>query len=201
MLLTNDKHQVVNWIKRSIDDDNINSGDKINGTDDIPPVETSSNSLIEDVVSISKVIILDGMAVVNALPEDSKDTVSVIRTCDDLAELFIAQLGSICSEYNEVRLMFDRYIHNSLKSKTRDERSKGKTSTHYRINDQTVIKNILLKELLSNIRTKSELTSYLAGKVLAHSKSHSNRFKMFMVTYQTYTLGNIDDHKEADTLY
>ena len=61
---------------------------------------------------------------------------------------------------------------------------------------------------MSDIRTKSEITSYLAEKALAHCKSHSNRFKMFMVTYQTYTLGNIDvpeclrshDHGEADTL-
>ena len=96
---------------------------------------------------------------VNALPKDSKDSVSAISTCDHLAELFIAQLGYKCSDYNEVRLVFDRYIQNSLKSKTRNERSKGKMSTHYRINDQTVITNISLKELLSDIRTKSELTS------------------------------------------
>ena len=112
--------------------------------------------------------------------------------------------------------MFDRYIQNVLSTMRlgwcltdiySNERSKGKTSAH-RINDQTVIKNILLKELLSDIRTKSELTSYLAEKAFAHSKSHSNRLKTFLVTYQTYTLGNIDvleclrshDHEDADTL-
>ena len=77
--------------------------------------------------------------VVNALLKGLKDSISVVRICDDLAELFTAQLGSKCSDYNEVRLVFDRYIHNSLKCDTRNERSKGKTSTHYRINDQTKI--------------------------------------------------------------
>ena len=45
-----------------------------NGTNDILLAETSSNSPYI-------VIILDGMAVVNALPKDSKDSVSAISTC------------------------------------------------------------------------------------------------------------------------
>ena len=73
----------------------------------------------------------------------------------------------------------------------------------YRINDNTVIKDIKLKELLSDIRTNSDLTAYLSEKVL-----NSNRFSNLMVTYHTHTIGNITipeclqshDHEETDTL-
>ena len=65
----------------------------------------------------------------------------------------------------------------------------------------------MLKELLSGIITKSEITASLAEKALMHSKSDSNRLKNFMVNYQNNTFGNIavpeclqlHDHEEADT--
>ena len=88
------------------------------------------------------------MAIVNTLPKDSD---SHIRTCKDLTELFIKQIGVNCSDYDEARLVFDGYLPNSLKSKTCEERTKGTASTNLnRINDHIIIKNITLKELLSD---------------------------------------------------
>ena len=72
----------------------------------------------------TKVIILDGMAIVNALPKDKSE----VKTCKDLADLFISKLVSRCSGYDEVRLTFDRYVSKSLKAKTREGRNMGKKS-------------------------------------------------------------------------
>jgi len=87
------------------------------------------------------------------------------------------------------------------------KRTKGK-STYYHANDTTLIQNISLKDFLSDIRTKGELTEYLADKVVCHSKSSNNRLKEFMVTSGTQTKGNVDipgsllthSQEEADTL-
>ena len=78
-------------------------------------------------LSRSKVIIFDGMAVVNSLPKDKNDK---IETCKDLADLFIQQLTLKSIGYDEIRLVFDRYISDSLKFKTRQGRTKSIQSIH-----------------------------------------------------------------------
>ena len=84
----------------------------------------------------------------------------------------------------------------------RTKRTKGK-STYYHVTDTTLIQNISLKDFLSDIRTKAELTQYLANKALKHSLSLNNALKRFMVTSGTETRGNVDipdSQEEADTL-
>ena len=154
-----------------------------------------------------KIIILDGMAIVNALPKD-KNPPFPIKTCEDLGKLFVRQLTSLCSGYDEARLAFDRYVVTSLKWMTREARKNRMKSTQYRIMDATIIKDVKLKQLLSHVNTKKDQTIYLAEKSLAYSKSPSTKLKKFMVTYDTLTRGNTDvpeslihhDHEEADTL-
>ena len=185
-------------IVKAVDNNRYEAGLLLNNLNDTS--EENVYSSLDTVVNPYKVILFDGMALVNTLP---KEYYGQLRTCADLVELFIKQLMSKCFGYDEVRLVFDRYISESLKAKTREGRGKCITSTQYRINDNTVIKDIKLKELLSDIRTKSDLTAYLSEKVL-----NSNRFSNLMVTYHTHTIGNIiipeclqsHDHEEADTL-
>ena len=125
------------------------------------------------------------------------------NTCID--EIVRCRLCRLSIGYDEIRLVFDRYISDSLKFKTRQGRTKPIQSIHYNINDSTVIKDITLKELLANIDTKKELTEYLAEKIISYSKSVARRI---MVTYDTKTEGNTyipeilsqHDHEEADTL-
>ena len=164
------------------------------------PADTSN--IVNSETRKAKVIILDGMAIVNGLPKDKNPPFPII-TCKDLAELFLCQLRSKCDGYDEVRLVFDRYVSDSLKWLTREGRNKGVKSTQYRINDSTIIKGVKLKDLLSDINTKSDLTSYLAEKCLSQWIDTN-----FMVTFQTTTRGNTDvpenlvhhDHEEADTM-
>ena len=72
----------------------------------------------------------------------------------------------------------------------RTKRTKGK-STYYHVKDNTLIQNISLKDFLSDIRTKEELTKYLADKVVHHSKSSNSRLRNIMVTSGTQTKGNV----------
>ena len=74
--------------------------------------------------------------------------------------------------------------------------------------DNTLIQNISLKDFLSDIRTKGELSEYLADKVVCHSKSPNSGLKIFMVTSGAQTKGNVavpvslltHSQEEADTL-
>ena len=93
-----------------------------------------------------------------------------MRTCNDFAQIFIERLSTISVNYDDVRLVFDKYIDSSLKDKMRQKRTKGK-STYHRVTDSTVIQIIMLKNFLSNILTKADLTKYLAMKCLDYSKS------------------------------
>jgi hypothetical protein len=89
----------------------------------------------------------------------------------------------------------------------RTKRNKGK-STYYHVKHTTLIQNISLKDFLLDIRTKAELTEYLADEAVRHSRSSNNRLKKFMVTSGTQTKGNVDipdsllthSQEEADTL-
>ena len=82
--------------------------DNIPDTNIIHHTETNSIYSVENEISSPyKVILFDAMAIVNALPKDSKDSYGHIKTCDELAELFIKQLSVKCSDYDEVRLVFD----------------------------------------------------------------------------------------------
>ena len=86
----------------------------------------------------------------------------------------------MAGDYDEVRLVFDRYINSSIKEQMRRKRTKG----------TTLIQNISLKDFRSNIETKAELTTYLAAMTADHSKGPTNKLKKFIVTSRTDIKGN-----------
>ena len=94
-----------------------------------------------------------------------------MKTYRDLAELFTCQLLSKYHGYDEVGLVFERYVTNSLKWMTREGRKKGIKSVQYRITDSSLIEHFKLQELFSDVETKSSLTIYLVAKALSYSKS------------------------------
>jgi hypothetical protein len=115
------------------------------------------------------------------------------------------QVMEMVQNFDEVRLVFDRYIKDSLKERTRKKRTSGK-EVRYKVSYSTNIANITLKELLSHIETKQQLTEYLA-KHFIYIFSSTN--KRYVVSYDTLTESNcqelidgmaIHDHEEADTL-
>ena len=150
-----------------------------------PDLTREGFSGLNDTSPTYKVIIIDGMALVNAIPKTER-----IKTCKYFAQVFLDQLSNMAGDYDEVRLVFDRYINSSLKEQMRRKRTKGK-STYYHVKDTTLIQNISLKDFLSNIKTKAELITYLAEKTTDHSKGPTNKLKKSIVTSVTETRGNI----------
>ena len=119
--------------------------------------------------------------------------------------MFNRRIASLSQGFNQIRLVFDRYIDGSLKSRTRHKRTGG-DEVRYHISDETNIENIPLKKLLSHISTKQDLTEYLAKRNIAFLKDRNSNFT---VTYDTTTERYINatsgentrhDHEEADTL-
>ena len=123
----------------------------------------------------------------------------------DLAEAFVGKILKYKQNNTEIRLVFDRYIEGSLKMQTRKKRTSG-IEVRYQISDTTNISAVSLKQLLSHIETKQDLTVYLSRYVIQALDQH--RIK-YVVTYDqasytntenTHSTVNTHDHEEADTL-
>ena len=166
----------------------------INGTYD------ESESIAEEPTE-QKVIIFDGMAVLNKLK-----LVSGIRNCLQLAEQFLKMVMSEPSD--EIRVVFDRYIEDSLKKTTRNKRQgKLNTSTQYEIKEDTNLEKTNITKLLSRNQTKHQLTLFLE-RFLARKLREIN--VKFAVSFGKCTLTNIQsldteklnghNHEEAGTL-
>ena len=129
---------------------------------------SSSENLAHETLR-DRILIIDRTAVVNSVVKTDK-----MKTCADFAESFLSIICNMAKDYDEVRVVFDRYLTPSLKSQTRRKRNQRKT-TYYHIKDNTLIKNIPLKDFLSDTRKKDELTKYLANKIICHARGLSIR--------------------------
>ena len=145
-----------------------------------------------------KVIVFDGMVVVNKI--DIKKL--KLRSCKEFTSAFVQKVKKESQGFDEVRVIFDRYIEESLKSGTRTIRKGGET-IRYKISDDTIIQHLTTKQFLSDIKTKQELTKYLSKMLfdVYHDVA-------FVVSYEFTCMSNISDldvnlkdhcHEEADT--
>ena len=162
----------------------------------------SPNSEIQ--VPSNRVLIVDAMAVLQGMKKGPG-----MLTILHLKETFLKKIGKMSNSYDEVRIIFDHYLEESLKSKTRANRatSEAASKANYYVHDQTSIKTISLKELFSSSRTKNGLTKLLSEALLKHYEGSS---KKYVVSYHTYTKVNLPHtlevdfqehgHEEADTL-
>ena len=107
------------------------------------------------------VIIFDGTAVANKINIRKSPQ---IKTCKDYAIAFFNKIKYEASGFDEIRVIFDRYIERSLKSKTRDARTSG-IQVRYKVADDTCIEHISTSQFLSHIETKNELAAYLSEKL------------------------------------
>ena len=89
---------------------NIENGQEMEASEISPDVAIDRLAGLNDTSPKYKVIIIDGMALVNAIPKTER-----IKTCKDFAKFFLDQLSNMADEYDEVILVFDRYINSSLK--------------------------------------------------------------------------------------
>ena len=137
----------------------------------VSDVETASNEAVEQVKI--KVLIVDAMCVVNMVTKTPE-----MFTAKHFATKFLHIITSMSAAYDEIRIVFDQYLEKSLKETTREKRAMKITPVHYHVNDDTEVKSV--KAFLSHTRTKHELTSYLAQKLLSHYHNHMQKV---IVTY------------------
>lgn len=127
-----------------------------------------------------------------------------MKKCKDLADVFVNESLQETKYIQQLILIFDYYTSTSLKSQTRNKRTKG-VATRFKIADGMNIVNMSLKVLLSHIETKKELKAYLCEKVVAALIEIN---KCYIVVYENSCETNISitpslyfhEHEEADTL-
>ena len=100
------------------------------------------------------VIIFDGMAVTNRIDIKKEK----VKTCSDFAVSFVNIITRESQSYDEVRVIFDRYVASSLKYTTRTKRTHG-------VSDESKIGHLTTKQLLAKIETKNDLTKHIAEKL------------------------------------
>ena len=151
---------------------------------------------------VSKVAVIDGMVEVQSLKKDAS-----VKTCSDLGKLFASKMRKKTSSYDEVRILFDRYLDNSLKDQTRAKRAKSTPSVRFQITGNMDITHISMTMLLSHKQTKDELTLLLQKSIVKEAESNQ---KVIVCVAGTETKTSrpefMDavmlkhDHEEADTL-
>ena len=142
--------------------DSLPGNDSLSST--VPDVDTSSEA-----DTYQKVAVVDGMADLQAL-----DKPEYVKTCLQLADHFIERFWEKYETYDEVHLVFDRYDIGdvSLKASTRERRLAGNKAVAYHITDTSSIAKVSMKNLLAHVKTKDEMTTYLAEKILQHAVLH-----------------------------
>ena len=203
LLVCKEKYNLMTMVEAATRQPSNDSSASENDGDDQPQ---SSDGVLPVVVQqpLCRVLIIDAMATLQGIKKSPGMT--AIR---HLKETFVKKIMNMSRRYDEVRVLFDYYREDSLKSKTRASRatSVAASKASYDVNDQMCIKSLSLKELLSSSHTKNGLTKLLSEAILKHNEGSS---KKYVVSYHQCTTVNvphtIDDefkehsHEEADTL-
>ena len=105
----------------------------------------------------------------------------------DLSHGFNDLLVSMSWEYDAIILVFDTYKDVSLKYATREARLQRQRPVQYQINDETRIKHITMKRVLSHDKLNSDLADYLAMKVLTYNTDSP---KLVITSSSGYTKSN-----------
>ena len=143
---------------------------------------------------------IDAMALLNKIQISPQ-----MKIGSEVKTAFKSRRLQEASEFDDIQLVFDPYLNCSLKEQCREKRTSGRL-IKYIIRDSTPLEGITLKDFLSHIEIKSDLTTYLAEYCVKELKKADKRF---VIVYQTFCLTNIENylpdleyhnHEEADTL-
>jgi len=122
-----------------------------------------------------------------------------MKTVSDLQDAFIRRIEWMMIGCNEGCVVFDRYLDQSLKAKTRQWRAV--TSVEYVIYPKMKL-TMSLKELLSSSKNRSSLTSMIGKGVLQNFLGNSTL--EWSLSYETkikdHNFEEQHSHEEADTL-
>lgn len=159
-----------------------------------PQDDALQPELLHEPDSSINVLIVDAMGVLQGM----KKTPSMLKL-SDLQDAFNKRIEKMMANYDEGRVVFDRYIDQSLKNKTR--RKRAATSVEYEIHPEMKL-TMSIKELLSASSTKKKLTCMLGQGLLEYFPRESSF--LLVVVYDTVIKGHdfeeAHTHEEADTL-
>ena len=68
-------------------------------------ISSSENLVYKHETSSERILIIDGMAVVNSVVKTEN-----MKTCAEFAESFILIISSLAKDYDKVGVVFDRYL-------------------------------------------------------------------------------------------
>jgi len=119
----------------------------------------------EDDSSVS-VLIVDAMGVLQSM----KKTPTMLKL-SDLQDAFNKRIEMMMSGYDEGRVVFDRYMNQSLNNKTWQKRAS--TSVEYEIYPEMKL-TMPIKELISASSTKKTLTCMFGQGLLEYFSRHSS---------------------------
>ena len=141
-----------------------------------------------------KVLIIDTMAVLQSMTNTPK-----LLKLSHLQDAFNKRIEMMMASYDEGRVVFDRYMDQSLKNKTRQKRST--TSIEYEVHPE-MKPTMSIKDLLSASKTKRKLTCLFGQGLLDYFASKGSF--VLVVVYDTHIKGRgfeyAHTHEEADTL-
>ena len=126
------------------------------------------------------IAVVDGMAILH------KTQSTALGTVVGLSHGFNDLLVSKSWEYDAIILVFDTKDV-SLKYATREARLQGQRPVQYQIHDETRIKHITMKRVLSHDKTNADLADYLAMKVLIYNTDSP---KLVITASSGYTKSN-----------
>ena len=127
------------------------------------------------------IAVVDGMAILHKMQSTALGTVV------DLSHGFNDLLVSMSWKYDAIILVFDTYKDVSLKYATREARLQGQRPVQYQIHDETRIKHITMKRVLSHDKTNADLVDNLAMKVLNYNTDSP---KLVITSASGYTTSN-----------
>ena len=109
--------------------------------------------------------------------------------------MIIGDLANRASNHDELHIVFDTYIIDSLTTRTRQKRRGKTTPRDFKVNDETSLEGVTLQQFLAHENTKKSLTVYNGVSGVGN----------FLVSANGETRGNLQNdsfngHKEADTL-
>ena len=181
----------------------------VDGTLHIPADKSSLMKMIEgdqskkfspntrNKTNATRILIVDAMEVLKGITKTSKMT-KILH----LQEEFIKRISRLLHGYDEGRIVFDKYVDESLKNKTRMKRSQ--TTAEFAIHPEMSL-TMSIKELLSASSTKRSLTIMIANATLNHFIDE-NQAKIVVVYDDKIVKGEcrerveLHTHEEADTL-
>ena len=171
--------------------------------DESDVIDNNSDTWIENVQlpdDCDRVVIIDAMAIVQEIKKTP-----TMKTMTDFSAVFCKKIERRSKDCTETRVIFDEYLVNSLKNKTRAKRATSLQTAdlNYHVNENMSLAAISLKDLLSSTRTKQSLTKYLADALLKSFprplivvQGRQARGKGCEVSSSVAT----HSHEEADTL-